>query len=105
MTFITGVGPRHPLHPFHMDAWYNGKPTVHEGIVPYGQWRKEKDRGAAPWDAAWPYKTVYPTIDAWPGNERFFDNRCSPWTSEFTIHQTIGPSAAFYGLLAAPGIE
>ena len=105
MPFITGVGPRHPVHPFHMDAWYNGKPTVHEGIVPYGQWRKDKDRGDGPWDAAWPHKTVHPGIDAWPGNERFFDNRCSPLTSEFTIHQTTGPSAAFYALLAAPGIE
>ncbi|HSI33761.1 MAG TPA: glycoside hydrolase family 9 protein, partial [Tepidisphaeraceae bacterium] len=105
MTFITGVGPRHPLHPFHMDAWYNGKPTAHEGIVPYGPWRTEKARGDGPWDAAWAHKTVYPDIDAWPGNERFFDNRCAPMTSEFTVHQTTGPSAAFYGLLAAPGIE
>jgi hypothetical protein len=30
---------------------------------------------------------VHPAIDAWPGNERWFDNRCSPMNSEFTIHQ------------------
>lgn len=101
-TWVTGLGPRHPIHPFHMDAWYNGQPTVHPGIVPYGQWRVERPYGAGPWDHDWPNKTVYPSIYDWPGNERFFDNRCSPMASEFTIHQTTAPTAAIFGILCAP---
>jgi hypothetical protein len=45
---------------------------------------------------------VYPEIDAWPGNERWFDNRCSPMNSEFTIHQNLAPTAALFGFLCAP---
>ncbi|MFO0957210.1 MAG: glycoside hydrolase family 9 protein [Isosphaeraceae bacterium] len=102
MTWVTGLGPRHPRHVFHMDAWYNGRGEFHPGIIPYGPWRKEKDEGQGPWDAAWPHKTVYPPIDAWPGNERWFDNRCSPMNSEFTVHQNSAPAAAIFGILCAP---
>jgi endoglucanase len=102
-TWVTGLGPRHPSHVFHMDAWYNGKGRFHPGIIPYGPWRKERDEGQGPWDVAWPHKTVYPPIDDWPGNERWFDNRCSPMNSEFTIHQNLAPAAALFGILCAPG--
>lgn len=101
-TWITGVGPRHPRHVFHLDAWYNGTGKLHPGIIPYGPWRKEKTEGQGPWDVAWPHKTLYPAIDEWPGNERWFDNRCSPMNSEFTIHQNTAPAAALFGLLCAP---
>lgn len=105
MTWVTGLGPRHPVHVFHMDAWYNGKGEMHPGIIPYGPWRKEKDLGQGPWDNAWPNKTLYPGIDEWPGNERWYDNRCSPLSGEFTVHQNTGPAAAIFGLLCAPGPE
>jgi len=105
MTWVTGLGPRHPRHVFHMDAWYNGKGEFHPGIIPYGPWRKERAEGQGPWDVAWPHKTVYPPIDVWPGNERWFDNRCSPMNSEFTIHQNTAPAAALFGFLCAPGTE
>jgi len=100
-TWITGVGPRYPSQVFHMDAWYNGKGRFHPGLIPYGPWRKERDEGVGPWDLDWPNKTLYPPIDAWPGNERWFSNRCAPMTSEFTVHQNIGPAAAIYGFLCA----
>ena len=98
-TWVTGLGPRHVNQIFHMDAWYNGKGTMHPGMIPYGPWRKEKDLGQGPWDQAWPHKTVYPVIDQWPGNERWFDNRCSPMNSEFTVHQNNCYAAAAFGFL------
>ncbi len=100
MTWITGVGPRHPTHIFHMDAWYNGKGKYHPGLIPYAHWFKDTN-GAGPWDRGWPHHTVHPHIDKWPGNERYFANRCSPMTSEFTVHQQSGPAAAFYGFINA----
>jgi hypothetical protein len=105
MTWVTGLGPRHPNQVFHMDAWYNGKGEFHPGIIPYGPWRKERDLGQGPWDVAWPHKTVHPRIDDWPGSERWFDNRCSPSNSEFTVHQNLAPAASVFGLLCAPGPE
>lgn len=101
MTWVTGLGPRYPTQVFHMDAWYNGKGAFHPGLIPYGPWRKEKEVGTGPWDQDWPNTTVHPPIDQWPGNERWFSNRCSPLTSEFTVHQNIGPAAAIFGYLCA----
>ncbi len=101
-TWVTGLGPRYPTQIFHMDAWYNGKGKFHPGLIPYGPWRKGKEVGGGPWDSDWANKTVYPAIDAWPGNERWWNNRNSPLNSEFTIHQNIGPAAAVYGWLCAP---
>lgn len=98
-TWVTGLGPRHPNQVFHMDSWYNGQDGPSPGIVPYGPWRKTRATGVGPWDSDWPNKSVYPNIDQWPGNERWFDNRCSPMNSEFTIHQNTAPSAAIYGFL------
>jgi hypothetical protein len=100
-TWITGIGPRSPTQVFHMDAWYNGKGKFHPGLIPYGPWRKARDRGQGPWDLDWANKSVYPPIDAWPGNERWFSNRCCPATCEFTVHQNLGPAAAVYGFLCA----
>jgi hypothetical protein len=98
-TWVTGLGARHVEGIFHMDAWYNGKPTLHPGLIPYGPWKKGKDQGMGPWDADWANKTVYPGIDQWPGNERWFDNRNCPLSAEFTIHQNTCYSAATYGWL------
>jgi hypothetical protein len=100
-TWVTGLGPRHPTEIFHLDAWYNGRGRFHPGLIPYSPWRKEKDQGSGPWDQAWPHPTLHPGIDAWPGNERWFSNRCSPMGSEFTIHQNLGPAAAIFGFLCA----
>lgn len=100
MTWITGVGPRYPTHIFHMDAWYGDKEGYHPGLIPYAHWKKDT-KGNGPWDRGWPHHTVHPEIDLWPGNVRYFANRCSPMTSEFTVHQQSGPAGAFYGFLNA----
>ena len=102
MTWVTGVGPRSPAEVFHLDAWYNGGKGYHPGLIPYGPWKKQKALGQGPWDSDWPNATVYPAIDQWPGNERWFSNRCSPTTGEFTVHQNIAPAAAVFGVLCAP---
>lgn len=102
MTWVTGLGARHVRGVFHMDAWYNGKPTVHPGLIPYGPWKKQKEFGMGPWDSDWPNKTVHPGIDQWPGNERWFDNRNCPLSAEFTIHQNTCYAAATFGWLCAP---
>lgn len=101
-TWVTGLGIRQVQGIFHMDGWYNGKPTVHPGIVPYGPWRESDAPGQGPWDVKWPNTTVYPAIGQWPGNERWFENRNCPLSSEFTIHQTTCWSAAVYGWMCQP---
>lgn len=107
---MTGVGQRSIKEIFHMDAWYNGGPGkpskgYQEGLIPYSPWLKQTDEGNGPWDVAWAHKTLYPSIDNWPGNERFFPNRGSPMGSEFTVHQNTGPAAAFFGVVSGSGLE
>jgi hypothetical protein len=102
MTWVTGLGPRHPREVFHLDAWCNGKGKPHPGIIPYGPWKKDRDWGVGPWDKEWPNPTLHPPIDQWPGNERWFENRCAPMTSEFTIHQNTVFAAATFGWLSGP---
>lgn len=99
MTWVTGLGVRHPMQVFHMDSWYVGDGKPRDGIIPYGPWIKQHDEAQGPWDSDWANKTVYPPIDQWPGNERYFENRCCPLTNEFTIHQNIAPAAAIFGIL------
>lgn len=100
MTWATGLGVRHPNQVFHIDSWCVG---YHPGMIPYGPWRTENASPTWVTDHDWPNLTVYPAITNWPGNERWYDNRWSPMNSEFTISQTIAPSAAIFGLLCAPG--
>jgi endoglucanase len=100
MVWMTGVGQRNVTEMFHMDAWYSGKGRYHEGLIPYSPWRKQTELGNGPWDIAWAHKTLHPAIDAWPGNERWFPNRCTPLGLEFTVHQNIAPAAAYYGLVS-----
>jgi hypothetical protein len=102
MTWVTGLGPRHPEQVFHIDAWCRG---YHPGMIPYGPWRTENANPTWVTDHDWPNLTVYPAIENWPGNERWFDNRWSPLNSEFTVHQNLGPAAAAFGLLCAPGLD
>ncbi len=100
MTWATGLGPRHPNQVFHIDSWCVG---YHPGMIPYGPWRTEVSNPTWVTDHDFANLTVYPSVANWPGNERWHDNRWSPMSSEFTIHQTIVPSAALFGLLCAPG--
>ena len=100
MTWATGLGARHPNQVFHIDAWCGG---YFPGLVPYGPWRTETSNPTWVTDHDFPNLTVFPSVENWPGNERWFDNRWSPLNSEFTIHQNIVPSAALFGLLCAPG--
>jgi hypothetical protein len=72
-------------------------------MIPYGPWRTENNNPTWVTDHDFPNLTVYPSVANWPGNERWFDNRWSPMSSEFTISQTIAPSAALFGFLCAPG--
>ena len=96
MSGLTGLSPRNI---FHMDSWYESGTYPRPGIVPYGQWRKEKNEGMGPWDHDWANKNLYPAIDLWPGGERWFENRCCPLSGEFTIWQNMAPAALTYAFM------
>ena len=101
MTYTTGLGVKSPLAPLHIDSRASGqKPPA--GITVYGQ--SDPARGGAP---GWVYafhlndKTTTPYARKWPGSEAYVDFYVWPEMNEYTVHQTIGPSAYVRGYLAA----
>jgi endoglucanase len=114
MTWISGVGERHPVGLFHLDWWYfdkadpNNSLPVLKGVVPYGPWRFEDLGDLGWWNPNWAYSDsdgnarVYPAGAVnWPGHERWYDMRVSPLASEFTVHQNTVVAAFIYGFLTA----
>lgn len=110
MTWITGVGKQYPTQVFNMDWWYNKKgiKEVVPGIVPYGptadcDWMPGKDGDCNAygwWDSDYAHMYLYPDKSLWPVHERWYNNRYAPPSSEYTVHQNIGPAAAVYGYLS-----
>jgi len=101
MTWISGLGERSPQGILHLDSWATGDGQVKAGIVPYGPWRSENfGSGVGSFSHVWPEQWVYPAFSSWPGHERWFEQRYSPLTSEFTIDQNLVNAAATYGALS-----
>lgn len=109
MTWITGVGKQYPTQVFNMDWWYNKKgiKEVVPGIVPYGptadcDWMPGQNGDCNAWgwwDSDYAHSKLYPDKSQWPVHERWYNNRYAPPSSEYTVHQNIGPAAAVYGYL------
>jgi hypothetical protein len=111
MTWITGVGDQYPTQVFNMDWWYNKKgiKEVVPGIIPYGptadcDWMQGKNGDCNAWgwwDSDYAHTKCYPDKSQWPVHERWYNNRYAPPSSEYTVHQNIGPAAAIYGYLTS----
>ncbi|MEM1327456.1 MAG: glycoside hydrolase family 9 protein [Bacteroidota bacterium] len=101
MSWITGVGERSPEEIFNIDSWYLGEGQPRYGIVPYGPWHTQQSLGPlGPWNHLWAFEYTYPeSADEWPGHEYWFSQRTSPFSTEYTVHQNLAPSAFVYGYL------
>jgi endoglucanase len=44
---------------------------------------------------------TYPAINQWPATEAYFDVHWAPAITEYTVMETIAPSAYIWGYLAA----
>ena len=111
LTWVTGVGERSPAEVFALDAWVLAGETPRPGIVPYGPTAQAFNRfpNNGPFNYAWPLQYIYPADeDAWPAHELWFDQRPSPTTAEYTVHQNLAPAIFTYGYLyaltAAPSV-
>jgi len=88
-TFITGMGYRHPNRP--EIAWY-----LYEGPDLSGQTVK----GLTMYTLGPPIKSWYPVTPPWRSHRDLWGNGAEIW-SEFTVHQTIGPTAMLFQCLHA----
>ncbi|MCC5843990.1 MAG: glycoside hydrolase family 9 protein [Verrucomicrobia bacterium] len=103
MTYTTGVGLRWPNNPLHIDSRYTAQPAP-AGITVYGQSDPQENYGFNEWVHTWQLadSTVPPSRE-WPTAEGYFDIFLWPAQSEYTIHQTLGPTAYHWGYLAGRG--
>lgn len=109
IAWITGLNEHSVEQVFHMDSWYNKdrKEGSIPGLIPYGichpgDWMPGKDgedNAWGWWDNDYNLTSCYPHFRAWPIHELWFQQRYSPASAEYTIHQTIAPAAAVYGYL------
>ncbi|HCU20311.1 MAG: hypothetical protein A2X05_02910 [Bacteroidetes bacterium GWE2_41_25] len=109
--WLTGLGDNPPKHIMNLDSYYDNIEDPIPGIAPYGpcprcDWMSrpgDSCRGAGPWDNDYALDNVYPASSLWPIHELWFDNPYSPPSGEYTVHQTVAPSAAVYGMLCQQG--
>ncbi|MCC5848801.1 MAG: glycoside hydrolase family 9 protein [Verrucomicrobia bacterium] len=100
MVYTTGVGRRQPQNPLHIDSRYTAQPAP-AGITVYGQSDPQMNYGFNEWVHTWQLTdSVVPPSRTWPTAESYFDIFLWPAQSEYTIHQTIGPTAYHWGYLA-----
>lgn len=101
-TWITGLGERSPAQIFNLDSWILGGENPRSGVTPYGPWTKEfiSFQHSGPFDPRWAFQKTHPLgEDNWPAHERWFNQRMSPLSAEYTIHQNLAPQILTYGYL------
>ncbi len=102
LSFTTGLGARTPQHPLMIDARVaNVLPPP--GITLYGPIDLVSE--ANNWTVKLFADTLYPKPKIWPVAESFFDLYLFPASTEFTVMQTIAPTAYIWGYLYAQKTE
>ena len=71
------------------------------GITVYARATLLKTLGFDSWAHTWFLQRMVPPSRTWPTHESYWDIYTVPSTNEFTIHQTIIPTAFYWGFLAA----
>jgi endoglucanase len=100
MTFTVGVGQQYPLKPLHIDSRITGQPAP-KGITIYGPMDPDGGFGFNNWVHQWYLQEMTPNSRTWPAAEWHADLPNWPAMSEYTIHQTMGHTAYYWGFLAA----
>ncbi len=101
LTYTTGLGMRSPQHPLILDQRIRGVEPP-PGITVYGPIDISNETYKDYWFTQyWVNREMVPPPPDWPPVENFMDIHMNVAMSEFTIHETIGPSAYVWGYLAA----
>ncbi|MEM7808256.1 MAG: glycoside hydrolase family 9 protein, partial [Planctomycetota bacterium] len=97
MTMTTGLGHAWPVEPLHIDSMRLAAPPP-PGITVYGT----HDPARAPnYIKRWTLPNTIPAWQDWPIAECYFDVGNWVEMNEYTVHQTIGPTANYFAHLAS----
>ncbi|MBE9029751.1 glycoside hydrolase family 9 protein [filamentous cyanobacterium LEGE 11480] len=98
LVYTTGLGHRSPRNPLIIDQRITGQAPP-PGITVYGPLNPAFFKND--WFTKLMEPAMYPAWSKWPTTEAYFDVFTSVAMSEFTVMQTIGPTAYTWGYLAA----
>lgn len=94
------------VHPARADdgylpnGWVTGQPAP-AGITVYGISDPAENYAFDSWAHTSYLQKMVPPSRTWPAHESYWDIYTVPSSNEFTIHQTIIPTAFYWGSLAA----
>ncbi|MEO0868237.1 MAG: glycoside hydrolase family 9 protein, partial [Cyanobacteria bacterium J06642_11] len=103
MMYTIGLGHRNPQMPLISDVRASGQEPP-PGITVYGPMDVQNPNGhAGRWENAIKQfaKEMTPSPWEWPTSEAYFDAYYYVPVTEFTVHQSIGPTAYSWGYIAA----
>ncbi|MEM6313941.1 MAG: glycoside hydrolase family 9 protein, partial [Planctomycetota bacterium] len=101
LIYTTGLGWNAPRNPLHLDHRRTGQPAP-AGITVYGPGDPAGGSSASEWmHTYFLADQMVPPSRTWPPQESFVDAFMWPEMAEYTIHQTIAPTAYTWGYLAA----
>ena len=100
MTYTSGVGYKYPEHVMHMDSRVTRQPPP-PGLTVEGPLDTEALGGWQTPIHMYAGKFCYPSPRDWPVIETYWDVFWYPMMCEFTVWQTIAPTAFVWGYLAA----
>ncbi|HUT35206.1 MAG TPA: glycoside hydrolase family 9 protein [Planctomycetota bacterium] len=101
LVYTTGLGHKPVRNPLHIDSRMTGQPAP-AGITVYGISDPAERYGFDNWAYIWYLgRTMVPDARTWPAAESHWDIYLVPSSNEYTVHQTIAPTAYTWGFLAA----
>jgi len=100
LALTTGLGPNAARFPLHIDSYITAQPAL-AGITVYGISDPAENYAFDSWAYTWFLQKMVPAPRIWPTHESYWDIYVVPSTNEFTIHQTIIPTAFYWGFLTA----
>jgi endoglucanase len=102
LTYTTGLGHRSPQHPLIADQRVSGQAPP-PGITVYGP--LDPIENPKEWYVEMMQDQIYPAYASWPATEMFLDVYVATAMDEFTVMQTIAPTAYTWGYFAARALQ
>jgi len=98
LCYTTGLGPRWPQHPLHIDSRVTHQPPP-PGLTVFGP--QEVERAKGDWGQKNVARFCHPPVAQWPTAEAYWDVFWYPSVCEFTVQQPMAANAYLWGYLAA----
>ncbi|MBF0197310.1 MAG: glycoside hydrolase family 9 protein [Planctomycetes bacterium] len=101
-SYTTGLGPNPVQWPLHIDSYVTGQEAP-KGLTIFGPGDPESYHSFEGWVYQWVVNktTTTPPGRQWPFGEALWDMYRSPANNEYTVQQTIAPTAYTWGYLAS----